>query len=331
MTMAYLSGWQGPVPESEDPYGDAYSPDGLQPCVHVQEIRSMKGATLSQIKSAVSTYGAVQTSLHMDRSMTKADSPYYSSLACAFYDPKEETPSHDVLIVGWDDDYSRFHFKQLPDQNGAFICQNSWGSDFGEDGIFYVSYEDANIAKDGLVYTRIDGTDNYDFIYQQDECGWQGSQGYAQESCWFSAVYTASSDEEMAAAGFYATEGNTSYKLYIVHDFEGSQSFQQMELLQEGRFESAGYYTVDLKQPISLEEGERFAVVVSIATPGAESPVAVEYRADAYTQNVTTQGKESYLSQYGETWENTQQSFGTNVCLKVYTKAGTQAGVQEEE
>ena len=39
MAMAYLAGWQGPVQEEADAYGDAYSPAGLLPVVHVQEMR----------------------------------------------------------------------------------------------------------------------------------------------------------------------------------------------------------------------------------------------------------------------------------------------------
>ncbi|MCD8021791.1 MAG: lectin like domain-containing protein, partial [Lachnospiraceae bacterium] len=82
----------------------------------------------------------------------------------------------------------------------------------------------------------------------------------------------------------------------------------------------AGYYTVTLEDEQELAAGERFAVGVKITTPGAANPVAVEYHADEYTENVTTEGKESYLSQYGMSWENTQEKFETNVCLKVYTR-----------
>jgi hypothetical protein len=66
-------------------------------------------------------------------------------------------------------------------------------------------------------------------------------------------------------------------------------------------------------------QGERFAVVVKLTTPGRNNPVAVEYRANEYTQNVTTVGKEGYLSQDGQRWQNTEERFGTNVCLKAYT------------
>lgn len=321
MIMAYLSGWQGPVTEEEDPYGDAYSPEGLEPAVHVQEIRLLKESTRKEIKEAVYRYGAVQTSLYMSRAETLPEKGFYQEGHAAYYDPEEKTQNHDVIILGWDDNYSRFHFSQIPPEDGAFICQNSWGDSFGEKGIFYVSYADANIGRTGLVYSRVEAADNYDAVYQTDDCGWQGQQGYADEMCWFANVYTVGMDSvgtELAAYGFYATAPDSLYELYLVRGFETEESFTHMEYLQSGTLEQAGFYTVDLDQPVLLNEGERFAVVVKITTPGVENPVAVEYRADSYTRNITTEGKEGYLSQYGERWENTERQFGSNVCLKAY-------------
>lgn len=320
MTMAYLSGWQGPVLETQDPYGDEYSPDGLEAAVHVQEMQILEEESIEAIKQAVYTYGAVQTSLYMSRETTASECTYYNEETHAYYYPEQTVQNHDILILGWDDSYSRFHFRQIPSADGAFICQNTWGRDFGEDGIFYVSYADANIGKAGIVYSRIDAADNYDRIYQADDCGWQGNQGYDTGTCWFANIYTASEAEELAAVGFYATSSDTEYEIYLVHDFAGTDSFEKRELLQTGSMMRTGYYTVDLLEERQLSPGERFAVVVKITVPEAKNPVAVEYPADAYTQNVTLEGRESYLSQYGEYWENTQERFGTNVCLKAYTR-----------
>ncbi len=384
MAMAYLSGWQGPVTEEEDPYGDGVSPDGLSPAVHVQEIQLLEDAKPGTIKAAVREYGAVQTSLYMRRSVsrdgtsialeTEAQSDYaademhdlagqtskgtnnsdtafyYNDKTKAYFCPEERTPNHDVVILGWDDDYSRFLFSETPERDGAFICQNTWENGFGEDGIFYVSYADPNIAKNCVCYTRIEPVDNYSRIYQYDDCGWQGRQGYADESCWCANVYTAAADEtfgmedtetsempektgmglsvssgeQLAAIGFYAVGPDTSYEIYLVHDFQHAADFSKREYLQKGKLKNAGYYTLDLDAPQSLAAGERFAVIVKLTTPGTNDPVAVEYRADKYTQNVTTEGKESYLSQYGERWENTQERFGTNVCLKAYMLSATE-------
>lgn len=319
MIMAYLSGWQGPVTEEEDPYGDEFSPKGLDPAVHVQEIQLLQDADTEELKRAVYEYGAVHTSLYMSRATTDASEAYYNEAACAYYYPETEVKNHDILILGWDDSYSRFHFAQTPAADGAFICQNTWGSDFGNDGIFYVSYEDANIGCTAAVYSRIEGTDNYDRIYQTDDCGWQARQGYDDETCWFANVYTAGADEELAAVGFYATAPDALYEIWMVSDFENAESFGERKYLQSGTLEYAGYYTIDLNWRQTLRAGERFAVVIKLTTPGELSPAAVEYRAGQYVKQVVTEGKEGYLSQSGKYWENTEERFGTNVCLKAYT------------
>lgn len=319
MAMAYLSSWQGPVTDEQDPYGDRQSPPGLSPAVHVQEIRLFEEAQERQLKEAVMKYGAVQASLRLDKEETEVDSPYYNEMTAAYYYPHTELQNHDIVILGWDDSYSRFLFREIPQRDGAFICQNSWGEEFGQDGIFYVSYEDANLGVMAAAYSRVEPADNYDRIYQADDCGWQGSLGYGSETCWFANVYTAQEAESLQAAGFYATGKNTRYQVYLAHDFTDTGSFETMELLTEGSFTDAGYYTVDFTQEIPLDPGERFALAVRMKVPHSASPAAAEYAKDADTQNVVLSGKESYLSRTGEEWQNTQEEFAANICLKAYT------------
>ena len=52
--------------------------------------------------------------------------------------------NHAVLIIGWDDNFSRNNFPEdnRPQKDGAYIVLNSWGSEWGENGVFYLSYED---------------------------------------------------------------------------------------------------------------------------------------------------------------------------------------------
>ena len=320
MAMAYLSGWHGPVLEDEDPYGDGCSPEGLTAAVHVQEMQLLEGMGTDEIKQMIWRYGPVQTSLYLDRRSTSQALDYYNKETCAYYDPDKQTCIHDILILGWDDTFSRENFKIRPEHDGAYVCQNSWGEDFGDNGVFYVSYEDANIAEGGLAYTKVEPADNYDKIYQTDVCGWQGLQGYDKESCYFANVYTAQEDETLEAAGFYTTGADTSYEVYVVKNFQDPISFDEKQLVASGSQKNKGYYTVPFVKPTELEAGERFAVVVKITTPGAEKPVAVELHKDQYTETVTLDGKEGYLSLYGTAWEYTEEKFGTNVCLKAYTK-----------
>ena len=319
MLMAYLSSWFGPVTEEEDPDGDGVSPEGLSPAVHVQEIQMLLGEERDVFKKKILECGGVQTSLYMNLESTSAEAGYYNASTAAYYCPQEREEDHDVLLVGWDDAFPREAFAQDPGSDGAFLCLNTWGEEFGEDGIFYISYEDANLVGNGLAYTGVEAWDNYKKIYQNDTYGWLGQQGYGRETCWFSNVYTAEADERLEALGFYAVGKDTSYELYLIRDFEGPDSFENRILLQAGSFEQAGYYTVNVKEPRELKKGERFAVAVKIITPGEASPVAVEYRADEYSQGVELEGKEGYLSPDGERWEQTETNYGSNVCLKAFT------------
>ena len=231
MIMSYLSDWKGPVLEEEDPYGDGESPEGLKPALHVQEVRLLTGLSHAQVKRVILEHGAVQSSLCLDRERTDTDDyHYYNALTGAYFDPLMENVDHDVLILGWDDDYSRENFRIKPRSDGAWICQNTWGESFGEDGIFYVSYEDHNLLRQGgAAYARIEDVDNYDQVYENDSLGWQGRQGYETEGCWFAGAFTAEEEEELAAVGIYSAGPGTTCSVYVIPDFQGAKDLKAME------------------------------------------------------------------------------------------------------
>ncbi len=331
MIMAYLSSWTGPVLLSDDPYGDGVSPEGLSAALHVQEIRMLPEQDEAVVRQMILEHGAMQTSLYMDHDSVLPEAGCYNAEHAAYYCAEKKKNDHDVLVIGWDDDFPKEYFADPPSRDGAYICQNSWGEDFGEDGVFYVSYEDANICGRGLVFPDVDAQMRYDGIYQADTCGWQGQQGYGDEGCFFANVYTARRDERLAAAGFYATGPDTSYELFLVHDFEEPGDFESKERIGSGVLKEAGYYTVPIEDAPLLREGERFALVCFIGTPGAKNPAAVEFKKDRFTQDVTLDGREGYLSFAGTVWENTEEKYETNVCLKAYTQKVTDPSAEEEE
>ena len=84
MAMAYLLSWRGPVLESQDPYGDGISPDGLLPVKHVQEIRLVPEGDREAIKRAVYTTGGVQSSLYTALQKAGADTAYYNQETQAY-------------------------------------------------------------------------------------------------------------------------------------------------------------------------------------------------------------------------------------------------------
>lgn len=319
--MAYLAAWQGPVYEKDDPYGDGKTNGSLTAVKHVQEMQIIDGKNYEGIKEAVFQYGGVQSSLYSTIRSSQGSSEFYNKDTSAYCYIGTEKPNHDVVIIGWDDNYPASNFNTPLEGDGAFICQNSWGEDFGEGGIFYVSYYDTNIGTHNVVYTRVDETDNYDHIYQSDLCGWVGKMGYDNEEIYGANVFTAEGDEDVTAASFYATGADTSYELYLVHDFEDEKSLDDRIKVAEGSCKQAGYYTVDFKTPMQVKAGERYAIVLYIKTPGAAHPMAIEYDSgEASLDTVNLEDGEGYISYNGRTFVNVKEKQDCNLCIKAFTR-----------
>lgn len=317
VTMAYLLSWKGPVPESEDPF-DGESVEDLQASVHVQEVRQSEPKDYEAIKRFIYLYGGVESALYVDFDENMSESECYDPEKNSYCYLGTEQSNHDVVIVGWDDDYPAENFIGNVTSNGAFLCQNSWGENFGNAGTFYVSYEDVNIGGYGVVYSRIDPVDNYDKIYQSDLCGYTAQIGYQQETAWFANVYTADEAISLKATGFYATGKDTEYQIYFVPRFQDEKSFEQRILAGSGFLEDAGYYTIDFLNELKVNAGEDFAVVVKITTENAEYPVAVECPVDGLSELADTTDGRGYLSFQGNRWEHVEATKNYNICLKVY-------------
>lgn len=320
MSIAYLSAWRGPVSGIEDPYGDGVTDLTLETERHLQEARIFKEKNISYIQSMILQYGGVESPIYMSISNAWDDSEDYNPESGAYYYSGMEKANHDVVIVGWDNHYSRENFKYMPENDGAFICRNSWGETFGDDGYFYVSYEDAVLGSEGVVYTRLEHPDNYSTIYQTDVLGWVGTLGYeAQSDAWFANVYTTNSNETLKAVSFYAVGAETEYELFVIWDYVDEKQLRTPVYLGSGYCEESGYYTIDLPENLWQSLGERFAVLVHMTTPENERPIAVEYQASELTKDAVISDGEGYVSPDGEHWISAEEEYQCNVCLKAFT------------
>lgn len=313
IAMSYLLAWQGPVKLGEE--------SNIVPVKHVQEIQLIPKKDLEKIKEAVYLYGGIQSSLYFDLANENNGSVYYNRVTNSYCYIGTEKPNHEIVIVGWDDAYPKENFNTPLQGNGAFLCQNSWGSEFGENGYFWISYYDSNIGINNVVYTRVEPTTNYSGIYQSDLCGMLATAGFESDQAYFANVFTATRNESLSAAGFYAVGVNTEYEVYVIPEFLGVESLSGGQKVAEGVLSNEGYYTIDFNQEIGVTEGTRFAVMVKVKTPGNEYPVAVESMAgQGFSHYIDISDGEGYISASMSEWKNTEQHYQSNVCLKVYTK-----------
>ncbi|PKM93350.1 MAG: peptidase C1 [Firmicutes bacterium HGW-Firmicutes-1] len=319
IAMSYLARWDGPVLEVDDPYGDGKMNATAKVVKHVQEAKVLPSKDYSAIKLSLLLYGGVQSAMYFDESLTKGNNTIYNNETYSFYYKGNAKFNHAVVIVGWDDNYPKGNFSTQPEANGAFICKNSYGKDFGDDGYFYVSYFDKHIGTENVVYSRVDNISNYSRIYQTDYLGWVGRLGYGTDSAYFANAYDIKDKKEnLRAVSFYATDKNTKYEVYVVKKFKTTSDFKNMTLVKKGSLDYEGYYTIDFDSPILIEN--KFAVVVKITTAGSSLPVAAEYykKVDWLDKVIISDG-EGYMSQHGTSWDSTENIFDSNVCLKAFT------------
>ena len=326
LSQAYFLRWCGPVLESEDSYPNPGGSVEKSPTRHVHRVRWIPGRTMyldnDAIKAAVQKYGALHANYYH-----VFDSSCYNSRTAAYYlyvdNPKRST-NHAVALVGWDDNYSKDNFSVTPPGNGAFIVRNNWGASWGESGYFYVSYYDESFAWNQLyAFTDAEPSDNYDGIYQYDQLGLISSVGYSSTTAWGASLFTSTDGLPVAAVGFYALVPSTSYTIRIyVGCSAGNPSSGTLAHEQTGKTDELGYWTVPLSKSVAVSKGQRFAVVLKLATPGYNYPLAFEYAYAGFSSAATANAGETFLSGNGTSWSDFTDVHGTaSFCCKAYTKS----------
>lgn len=229
-----------------------------------------------------------------------ANNPYYNEKTHAQYcNSKEVYGNHFVTLVGWDDNYSKENFKITPPGNGAWICKNSWGTDWGEDGFFYISYYDTTFAwgPDSVGYI-LSNTENYTGLYQYD----MQFDGYFIDNgknVTYVNTYEALDDELISAVGTYFKDLGEKYTIKIFVD-------GALVHTQSGISTHIGFETVKLNKKIAVGAGHKFsAQIESIAIPLCE-----------YSRVHTEVGNSIAYYSGGKT---DLSKSGNAACIKVYT------------
>lgn len=329
IAAAYMARWSGPVDEKDDIYDPviSVSPTDVDRVLDIDKVLYLpdvyKFVDTIDIKETIMKYGGVYTTIN--------SSKYYENARNhTYFNPGGGSDDHAVTIVGWDDTFPKELFSIKPKADGAWICKNSWGSSYMENGYYYVSYEDAFAGKSNACFIPKKKDPN-GRIYQYDPFGATRSVGYNKKG-YMCNIFKANGKETLHEIGIFNVSMFTDYKLYVVRNIERTSQLNSEKIeVASGTLHYPGYYTIDISQ-MDLEEGEQFAVMAYMDSSKANYryPLAVEAKIPNFSSKADSEAGQSFVSSDGEKWSDlSSQLKGANVCLKAITTTGEVIGDDE--
>ena len=245
--------------------------------------------------------------------------------------------NHAVTIIGWDDNYPKENFlaDHQPPADGAWLVKNSWGSGEAEfpnsgnehwgievpkvdengnpvldedgnpvmvgSGYFWLSYYDKSLRSPESFYFGTVDTEEH--IYQHDLLS--ASDIYTQvfgETARMANVFTSRHNELLNEISCVTSERNLTidYQIYLLNeDFENPE---QGYLAASGTevFEFGGYHRIPLLEPVYLQVGQKYSVVITISDSSSyiiNTPIGLTLKG-MMDQRAVINEKESFI--YGE-------------------------------
>jgi C1A family cysteine protease len=211
---------------------------------------------------------------------------------------------HAVLIVGWDDTLSH------AGGQGAWIVKNSWGTDWGEDGFFYIAYGSAQI---GAYASSIYDWEPYasdGAILFHDDAGFMGTTlGYGANTAWALAKFVPQEPVHIERVEFWSTDAATDVDVYIYDGFSGLTLAGLLTSELNSTVEGYGYHSVQLSSPIDVSATNDIYVVVKITNDSYTFPIALD------NYGPPSPGS-CYVSPDGTTWTDVMDVPGCTPCAQ---------------
>ncbi|MCM1160865.1 MAG: lectin like domain-containing protein [Roseburia sp.] len=275
MAAFELAAWTGVAEESISPFSGSESPvspeynyysDLKAKNIYFVGVNGDESINVEAVKGAIQSYGGVAVMYgHMSR--------YYNPDTAAYYN-NTTAINHAVTLVGWDDTYRKENFSEAlqPEQDGAFIAKNSYGSGWGDGGFFYISYEDKSLYLP-IAYEMMKAED-YDNNYQYDGSAslnyWTISSGGQIGSIFNVKENENGYGQNLRAVQIALKSTDVNYSIQIYKNItEAGNPASGTPALPEpvtGATSMAGVYTIDLGQDIFVGCQESYGVVVTLTS-----------------------------------------------------------------
>lgn len=287
---------------------------------HLENMAWVCAADINDMKNMIIKYGAGTLSYtHSDIYMNTTNHCYYM--------PQKLASNHMVTVVGWDDNFSKDNFnkKYQPSENGAWLCQNSWDSDWGDKGYFWISYENATSLSKWCQFFEYGKADNYNKNYQYDGTANPYTEDIALGGT-MANVFMCESGEELKAVSFWTAQNDVEYTINIYKNLtdlkDPSSGTSVLKSAITGTQDYCGYHTVKLDEAVRLNAGEMFSVTVTLSSNAEDTTkLFVDCSTDDDTvQFISTakEGQSFFQSANSLEWTDISAD-GKNYRIKAFT------------
>lgn len=259
-----------------------------------------------ELKAGIKDYGPIAVAVCDNTSYKRYYDGYFT-----MNDANPDNLDHAVIIIGWDDNFPKEYFHVPAQNNGAWICQNSKSKGWGNDGIYYVSYE-ALIAE-RVIYSV---TNEYTDVAYYD--GGNEKQISTGDTCSVANIFTKKG--MLAAIGTYTNTDYQKFKIEIYDD-----KFGELICAFDGVSDIKGYHVTELPEPIQVD-----TYTVVIRFDGLASVEGESYVIDDLVEYVASSSKEQSFVFIDDEWidmasEDIKERLGTdfipnNACIKAIYK-----------
>ncbi len=225
--------------------------------------------------------------------------------------------NHDITIVGWDDK------KQIPGATpGAYLVKNSWGTHFGQDGYFWISYDTfldeitdvhgKRYPANYYVFTNVG--EKKEKIYQYDSIGYAGHYTLNRDNVAFANEYIrdVKDDEVITDVAFYnLNPGDIDYKIYISEENDWEKEKETGTLIGQGELKHTGYCTIPISEKYILTKDKFVVKLVLSRLSDAKVAIARDYDSSGFSEVYN----KSYLFN-GSTYKKNKGDLSLNVITK---------------
>ena len=256
----------------------------------------------TDVKSWILTHGSACVSIN-------SNSEYCNENTIYCYE--KNVTNHEVSVIGWDDNFSADSFVKKADRNGAWLVKNSWGTDVGDKGFFWVSYADK--SENNFYGLTVKNRNKFNDVYSH--CGIMAQNDETINNGFTVAnVYRFENNEQISAVGVWLLygKGDSQVRIRVYSYNDGSNdriitagSSALVDYTYE--FDRCGYHTVELPEKPFVKAGKKYVIALTYTATGGSVIIPSE-KAGSENSSLHDNYFASYALKSGESYYTTAKN-----------------------